>query len=51
MVQEHSVPVDSLWDGVAGLDHQTDPLLDGDPREIIFLLPSQLQGGHQAPKL
>lgn len=51
MVQEHSVPVDPLWDGVAGPDHQTDPLPDGDPGEIIFLLPPQLQGGIQAPKL
>lgn len=51
MVQEHSVPVDPLWDGVAGPDHQTDPLPDGDLREIALLLPPQLQGGSQAPKL
>lgn len=51
VVQEYSVPMDPLWDGVAGLDHQTHPLPAGDPGEIIFLLPPQLQRELQAPKL
>lgn len=50
MVQEYSVPMDPLWDGVAGLDHQTHPLPAGDTREIVFLSP-QLQRELQGPKL
>ncbi|XP_032318902.1 potassium channel subfamily K member 17 isoform X1 [Camelus ferus] len=50
VVQEHSVPVDPLWDGMAGLDHQTDPLPAGGPTGLLFLLQSQLQGRRQAAK-
>ncbi|XP_070217046.1 potassium channel subfamily K member 17 isoform X1 [Bos mutus] len=51
VVPEHSVSVDPLWDGVAGIDHQTDPLLTGGSTRIILLLSSEFQGELQAPKL
>lgn len=51
VVQEYSVPMDPLWDGMAGLDHQTHPFPAGDAREILFLLPPQLQRELAAPKL
>ncbi|XP_066862241.1 potassium channel subfamily K member 17 isoform X4 [Kogia breviceps] len=42
VVQEHSVSVDPLWDGMAGLDHQTDPLPAGGSTRIVSLLLPQL---------
>lgn len=51
MVQEYGVPVDPLWDGVAGLNHQIHPLPARDPTGGVFPLPPQLQRELQAPKL
>lgn len=47
MVQEHRLPVDPLWDGLAGPDHQNDPVPAGDARGHVHLLPTL----RQEPKL
>lgn len=47
MVQEHRFPVDPLWDGLAGPDHQNDPVPARDARGHVHLLPTL----HQGPKL
>lgn len=51
MVQEHSVSLDPLWDGVAGSHHPTDPVPSRESQETLFVLSPWHYGGHQAPKL
>lgn len=51
VVQEHRLPMDPLWDGLAGPDHQNDPVPAQNASGHVHLLPTLLQGGQQEPKL